>query len=1028
MKQFILLVFGTLLTATAFGQSTVRGVVTDDDQRPLPGVSIVVKGTQNGTTTNGDGQFSLNVSSTQTLVLSFIGYVTKEVPVGAQTNLTVRLATDTKALNEVVVVGYGTQRRQDLTGSVASITETDLKKVPVASFDQSLQGRASGVQVTASSGQPGAGATVRIRGGNSITGGNDPLYVIDGFPISNPPSGGALRGPGLNPLAAISPNDIVSIEILKDASATAIYGARAANGVVLVTTKRGKAGKTRVELESYYGVQQVRKLIPMLNAKDYAILANEAEFNSGNGPNKRYTDAQIAEFGAGTDWQAEIYRPAPMQNHNLSVSGGTERTQYVLSANYFRQDGIMLNSDLTRGSFRLNLDARPSDRFKIGQTLTVSNAFANIADNDDGYTAGQGTGLVYATLAFNPTVPVYNPDGSYVFASPPLNAINNPVALAKEVTNTSGTFRALGSLFAEYEIVKDLKARVSFGGDVSFTKENYYAPATVGPGVNATAGNGWARLANVQNQTWLNENTLTYTKTLGSRHTLTGLLGYTVQTNRLESQFSGARGFPNDLLETGNIGAGSTPLAPGSNVSDWTIASYLARVNYNLSDRYLFTVSGRADGSSRFGAGNKWGFFPSGAFAWRMSEEPFIKKSGVFSDLKLRLSYGITGNQDIPQYQSLSALGTVNYVFGNTLNTGFRPTRIANPDLKWETTSQSDIGLDVSVLKGRISLTADLYYKKTKDLLLSVPLPWSSGFSSALKNIGSVENRGFELAITSDNVTGNFTWTTSLNYAVNRNKVLDLGGEQLIINGNITSSLAGGSGFSVLKVGEPLGAFYGYQFDGLYQTEEEVKAAPVGGTVLLGYTRYKDLSGPAGTPDGKLDGLDRTIIGNAQPKFIGGITNTFTYKGLELSVFFQGSYGNKILYLQRVDLESMKANNNGSAVSLQRWTGPGTSNYYPRAYRTTPREAISDRFVEDGSFLRMRTISLAYNLPSGWLEKIRLRNARVYVTGQNLLTFTNYTGYDPEGSAFGRNSLAPGVDISTYPMSKTILFGINLGF
>jgi len=1022
IKLICCLLLVTFISALAQGQTTVHvtGTVSGESDQPLQGVTIKVKASAGQTFTDSAGIFRIDLPSADAILeVSSVGYISQEVPVNGQASLFIRLVAQVKSLEDVVVVGYGTQRKKDVTGSVSSISENEFKKVAVTSVDQGIQGRSAGVQVTASNGQPGAGASIRIRGGNSINGGNEPLYVIDGFPVSSPPGSGALLGPASNPLATLNPNDIVSIDILKDASATAIYGSRGANGVVLITTRRGKAEQNKITFDAYYGVQKVRNSIPMLNAKDYAILANESEFNAGNGANVRYRQSYIDSIqGPGTDWADAILREAPMQNYSITASGGTAKTQYAMSFNYFDQKGIILNSGFKRGSFRVNLDSRLTDKLKVGNSIAFSYTRNDIVNNDESV-----TGITYAALAFNPLQAVYQPDGSYTFASAPLNSINNPVALAREVDNFNLSFRAIGTVFAEYEFIKGLRVKISIGGDFGSIRENYYANSKVTPGIDAVNGNGLARVGNVTSKNWLNENTITYDKSFNSRHTINALAGFTIQSTTAERNLASARGFPNDNLKFYSLGAAQTTLPSTSNFTEGIIQSYLGRINYSLDHKYLLTLTSRVDGSSRFGSGNKYGFFPSGSIAWRLSEEDFIKDMGAFSDLKLRVSYGKTGNQDIAAYQSLSSLGTVQYTYGNNVNTGFAPGRIANPELKWETTAQTDIGIDMSVLNNRINLIADFYYKKTKDLLLDISVPWSSGFTSGLKNIGSVENKGFEIAVNTENIRGVFNWSSSLNFSINRNKVLDLGGLDMILNNNITSGLNGGVAFSVLKVGEPIGSFYGYRFDGLYQTPAEVAAANTGATALLGYMRYEDING-----DKILDGNDRTVIGSAQPKFIAGLTNNFSYKGFDLNIFLQGSYGNKILFLHRIDLESMKAVNNGSAVSLTRWTGPGTTNYMPRAYRQAPREPVSSRLVENGSYLRCRNLTLGYTLPGSALKSIGLKFVRLYVSAQNLFTITDYTGFDPEVSAYGQNNLAPGVDLSTYPSSKTFLFGLNIEF
>ena len=1005
---------------TIVADRSVTGRVTDEAGVALPGVSVVVKGigTPNrtrGTTTDASGRYQVVVDNDQTIVVfSFVGYVNQEVVVGNRSSLNVQLVTDNKTLNEVVVVGYGQVKKSDLTGSVSTVPVDEIRKVAVTSLDQQLQGRAAGVQITQNSGAPGSATTIRIRGGNSIQGDNEPLYVIDGIPFKND---GAGSGSSFNVLSTLNPSDIESISVLKDASSTAIYGSRGSNGVVIITTKRGKAGKSTINFDAYYGIQNVRRKYPVLNGREYAQFVNDANTNEGRTP--VYTQEQVDAFGAGTDWQDEIFRQAPIQNYQLSLSGGDERTQYAIGGGYFRQGGIVTNSDFDRYSFRINLDRKLTNRIKIGNSLTVNRTVTN-QSRTDGDLGSAGL-VTIAALQFPPILPVYNPDGTYLLTSPALPfTADNPAALARESKNRNTAFRTFGNVFGDYQIIDGLNLRVLLGIDAVLQKQDSYLPRSVSSGL---AQGGAASVFNGQSVMWLNENLLTYTRTIGTVHSIGALVGFTQQANRSENVRAEARNFVNDNLNSSNLGSASVPLSPSSGIGTWGLQSYLARINYGYKDKYLLTASFRADGSSRFGSNKRYGYFPSAALAWRVSEEGFLKNARVLNDLKLRVTYGSTGNQDgIGNYPAYSLLGTQNYVFGNAVSTGIGPAQIANPDLSWETTSQADVGLDIGLLNNRITITADAYLKRTKDLLLNVTIPSTSGYSSAIKNLGRVENRGIELSISSRNIDGAFKWSTDLNLAANRNKVLDIGGAPQIFAGqvaNIGQNLTSG----IIRVGESLGAFFGYMTDGLYQTTDELAAIADPQARKPGDRRYADLNG-----DKKIDDNDRTIIGRAQPKLVGGLNNTFSFRGVELTAFFQGVYGSNILNANRFELEYLNATTNQDRDVLNRWTPTNTNTDMPRASTTRPANRISTRQIEDGSYLRLKNIQLAYSLPQSVLRTLKIQSLRVYASAQNYLTFTTYSGYDPEVNRFGQDSRSQGFDYASYPAAKTILFGLNVGF
>ncbi|MBC7922305.1 MAG: TonB-dependent receptor [Ferruginibacter sp.] len=1006
--------------------ATVTGRVTDAEKgEGMPGVSVVVKGSTRGTTTDANGNYQLTVPDQNraaagpiVLVFSFIGYDGQEVTIGNRTNVNVTLAISEKTLDEVVVVGYGQVKKSDLTGAVATVPVEEIRKVAVTSLDQSLQGRAAGVQITQNSGAPGSATTIRIRGGNSIQGDNEPLYVIDGIPFKNEPStanGTSNNGSNFNVLSTLNPSDIESISILKDASSTAIYGSRGANGVVIITTRRGKAGKSTVNLDVYYGVQDVRRKYPVLNGREYAQFVNDANTNEGRNP--VYTPEQVSDFGEGTDWQDEIFRQAPIQNYQLSLSGGDERTQYAIGGGYFQQGGIVVNSDFDRYSFRINVDRKLTNRIKIGNSLTVNRTVTNQSRTDGDL--GSGGLVTIAALQFPPILPVYNPDGTYLLGASNFTA-DNPAALARESKNRNTAFRTFGNVFGDYQITDGLNLRVLLGIDAVLQKQDSYLPRSVSSGL---AQGGVASVFNGQSVTWLNENLLTYNRTFNALHSVGVLVGFTQQANRTENVRAEARNFVNDNLGSGNLGSAAVPLSPTSGIGTWGLQSYLARVNYGYRDKYLLTASFRADGSSRFGSNKRYGYFPSAALAWRVSQEAFLKNARVLNDLKLRVTYGLTGNQDgIGNYPAYSLLGTQNYVFGNVVSTGIGPQQIANPDLSWETTTQADLGLDVGLFNNRLTITADAYLKRTKDLLLSVTIPSTSGYASAIQNLGRVENRGVEVSISSRNVDRAFGWSTDLNLAANRNQVLDIGGAPQIFAGqvaNIGQNLSSG----IIRVGEPLGSFFGYVTDGLYQTTDELTALADPQARKPGDRRYADLNG-----DQKIDDNDRTLIGRAQPKLIGGLSNTFSYQGVELTVFFQGTYGNDILNANRFELEYLNATTNQTRDILNRWTPTNPNTDVPRASTTRPANRISTRQIEDGSYLRLKNIQLAYNLPPPVLKALKIQSLRVYAAAQNYLTLTNYSGYDPEVNRFGQDSRSQGFDYASYPAAKTILFGLNVGF
>lgn len=1001
-----------LLPLTLFAQtpnqptinSKLFGKVIDArTKETLPGATVTIKGVTNTTTTNANGDFELVTGQKfpYTLVVSYVSYKTLEVVVDGSP-ITVSLEYDARLLNDVVVVGYGTQKRKDVTGSVSSVSKTNLQQ-PVTSFDQTLRGAAPGVQATQTSGEPGGGVSIRIRGGSSIQGGNEPLYVIDGFPIYNASTtAGTLSGTPTNPLSSINPSDIESIDILKDASATAIYGSRGANGVVIVTTKKGKADKSNITYEATYGLQSLRKKVDVLNAHDFAVLRNDALYDAtpAKGQSQYLSQAQIDQLGAGTDWQGAAFRTAPTQNHNLTISGGNVKVRYLLSGNYLDQSGIIKNTDFKRYGLRANVDAQPFSRLKLSASLTLSKADANVAPG----------GIVGSLLIMPPTATIYDPNGGYTLRNPFENIFANPIATITEQINKSTTNRVLGTAFGEYKIIEGLNFKVLFGTDVNNIAEKSYIPSTIYEGslVHGSAGRG-----SLNSYSWLNENTLTYDKEFG-KHAINVLAGVTQQSFSRENFTAAAQNFVTDELTYNGLAGGATLVAPTSDATNWNLNSYLGRINYNYNRKYYLTASIRADGSSRFGAGNKWGYFPSAAASWNISNESFFEKlSKTVSDFKLRASYGRTGNLEIGEYQSLATLGTYSYVIGNNIITGFAPNRIGNDKLSWETTDQYNAGIDVGFWDNRLLFNLDAYYKKTSNLLLNVQIPWTSGYDSSLQNFGSVENKGIELAVATRNLIGTFKWNTQFNISFNRNKVLSIGnGASSYISGNY-----------IIRVGQPLGSFYGSVTNGILQTGEETAKGKYTGNAVpkAGDRLYKDING-----DGTFTtAADKDVIGNAQPDFLFGLTNTFSYKGFDLLVFLQGSYGNKILNTNRQNLELFTGQQNAAASALGRWTPTNPSQTIPRA-KLDPAPVFSDRFIENGSYLRVKNVSLSYSLPKNWIAKAGLANASIFVSGQNLITWTKYTGFDPEVTS-GSN-VSPGTDAGIYPVARVYNLGLRVGF
>ena len=1007
-KVFIFLILFSICQPLLHAQDQVvqvRGTVTDGDTgMPIPGANIMEKGTDNGVLTDFDGEFSIDVPIGATVVVSYMGFASSEFVVSEATTISVVLEPAAAALEEVIVVGYGTQKKSDLTGSVASVSADELNEYPTLSATQALQGRASGVTVTSSNGEPGASPVIRVRGGTSINASSAPLYVVDGF-------AGA---------AAPPPGDIASIEVLKDASATAIYGSRGANGVVLITTKRGSEGKTEIEFNSSYSFHEVGKTLDLLNGQQFAEYINELYINDGNesGP---YNNP--ASYGEGTDWQDEIFRSGAIENYNLSASGGKDGLRFYTSANYFGQDGVIINSDYERMSGLANLDFEYGDWVNIGAKFLATRTERNGVRTQEGSGGASGTGVIGAALKFEPTQGVFDENGNYTISEVG-DPHDNPVAVATQRTNNSVNDMLQANSFADFSILESLSFRTTFGLQINNNRSGSYVPQTLVEGRN-TKGSG--SIGASKNTNFINENYLTFSKEFADIHSVNVMGGYSYQSYRGESWGASNRDFVSDGFSFWNLGGGTNFQSPSSSLTEWELSSFYGRINYNLLEKYLFTFTGRYDGSSRFGANNKWAFFPSGAIAWNLGREDFMDNLDVFSHFKIRASYGVTGNTEIGSYRSLAGFSpTLAVVGGNQVN-AVRPTSVANENLSWESTQQTDVGIDFGLFGNRLNFAADYYYKLTEDLLYEVPLPQYSGYASTLQNIGSVENRGWEFSFNSVNFDGDFSWTSDFNISFNRNNIKHLPGGEILYKTVPSHMLASDS--QILREGEVVGAFYGWIFDGLYQQGDDFSAEP---GKQPGDVKYRDINGRdennnlTGSPDGIINSDDRTIIGNPHPDFTFGFSNDFAYKNFDLSLFFQGSQGNDMLNFTRMELDWMAGKSNASTAALDRWTPTNTDTNVPRASGANKPE-VSTRWVEDGSYIRLKNIALGYSFDEELLESVRIDSFRIFVSGQNLITWTDYTGYDPE-VGYQDSNRNIGLDYGSYPTVKAYTIGLNVRF
>lgn len=1034
----------------------VTGQITDENGTALPGATIIEKGTTNGVTSDADGNFTITVDDEATLVISFIGYTEQEIVVQGRTSISVQLGLMTSALNEVVVTGYGRQVKRNITGSVATLSADQIKDIPVTSFENAIQGQMAGVQVSETSGEPGAGPTIRVRGLGSITAGNEPLYVIDGFPISkNVELGvqgdnfrrgeGRFRPPTQNPLGTLNPNDIASIQVLKDASAAAIYGSRGSNGVILITTKTGKrSGRPLVSYDAYVGAQSVANRIELMNAAElieYNIEAVNTAYLAANpgasasDPNSvrtngnwRIPDDFENPDGTDTDWQDEIFRTAMLQSHNLSVSGGSENIGYYVAANYFNQDGIIERTGFDRYSIRMNLEADLTSRLRLGLNLNPSYTTSDKLPAGSPYFA-RPPGIVYSALVHSPTVKPRNPDGtpnqldnqSYMLTSDGQGAsqtsASNPLAIIEGVDDQLNQFRTLSNIYADFDLTEELTFRTFFGVDINNYKRNFFRKNSL-LYRTATTGEPYGQSSSSETVNWLAEQTLSYNTRFGGAHSLNAVAGYTAQKEFIDVNTIVADNFPDDLVNTVSGGQ----VSQGTAIKEeWSLVSLLARVNYDYDDKLLMSASIRSDRSSRFGPGNKTGVFPSASIGWRISK--YLNSDNFLTDLKIRASWGKTGNFLIPNYAAIGLLNPANYTFGGGLVNGIAPFTISNPDLSWEKTSSYDIGLDFGLWQDRVYGSVEYYNSTTSDLLLAVQVPSALGFTNALTNIGEVVNQGIELTLTSRNTIGKFRWTTDLNFSTVDNEVTKLGP-----SGDPILSSGGAGNRHITQIGSPVGSYYGYQTDGIYQTQAEIDAGPVDeiATPQPGDFRWVDVN-----DDGVINASDRTILGNYLPDFTFGIRNTFGFSNLSLSFLIQGVEGSEVLNLTRRHLGNGEANFNSYKLWTERWRSPSDpgNGEIPRANRQTgnSNNRPSSYQVEDASYIRLRNVTLSYTVPEGTLGRA-FSGLRVYVAGTNLVTITDYIGYNPEVNNIEDNVNVQGEDYGAYPLSRVFTFGVNASF
>ncbi len=981
-------------TSSVFAQERIiSGTVSESLGQPLEGVSVGIKGSAAGTITDLTGMFSLRAVKGDTLVFSFVGYKTLAVSVSESSTFNIIMQPDNISLEDVVVVGYGTQQKKDLTGAVSSVSGKELKSLPVPDIGQALQGRAAGVQII-SSGAPGSNVTIRVRGTGTINN-SDPLLVIDGIPTDLP-------------LNSINPDDIASIEVLKDASSAAIYGSRGANGVVLISLKKGSGKKGMLEFKTFVGQQQATNLVPLLNASQFASLHNEIMANSGQAQNPAFADP--TSLTTSTDWLGGLFRKAFMQGYTLAYSGGGPKSNYYLSGSVLDQDGIVINTNYRRYSLQFNSESTVFDWLNFGNSFNLSSDVKKSGSYD-----------IRNAMSALPNQPIFNEDGTY---SGPIGQpswvgdVINPIGKATLNENKTTGYNILGNVYGEVSLWKGLKFRTTGGLQASFWDTKNWAPKydwQPTPQENSYLGRNFNK-----NLTWLWDNYLTYDKKVGV-HQLTVLAGTSAQVNRYDGINGSVQGFASDVTQQLNNGT----LLPsiGGTANEWSLFSLMGRVNYSFKDKYLATVTVRRDGSSRFGKNNRYGTFPSASVAWRLSEENFFKDIKELNDLKVRVGYGVTGNQNIGNYAFSSSLQTVQYTFNGQPVTAIVPLMLPNPNIRWERVEQTNFGLDATILNYRVDLALDAYIKNTNDMLVPLTVPISTGYSDIVvppANLGKVQNRGVELTVNTKNLTGEFGWNTGFNVGYNQNRILKLNDTipmyvgSIGLNQNLAIQHPGGY---------PINEFYGFVTNGLFQNQAEVDnyAVQVPGSdgnnrTSPGDIRFLDLNN-----DGVINDDDRTFIGNPNPSWLFAINNTFSFKGFDLSIFFQGVYGNKIYNANRIYQEGMAVAVNQTTATLDRWTGEGTSDDMPRAVFNDPNKntRVSNRYIEDGSYLRLKNVTFGYTFPQQLVNRAKMTSARIYFSGQNLATFTKYTGFDPEVAANG-------IDLNLYPVTKVFSAGINI--
>ena len=1071
MKNTMLFIVALLFSCQLLAQqTTISGVVLDaSDNSPLIGANVIIKGTTTGTVTDFDGVFKLNVPNEKTtLVISCIGYKTQDVTTSGQRNIRVLLKEDAELLDEVVVVGYGTMKKSDLSGASVTMGEDKIKGSIITNLDQSLQGRAAGVTAVSTSGAPGSSTSIRVRGQATINANAEPLYVIDGVPVQGNGQSGASFGLGdalgngsvstISPLSTINPADIVSMEILKDASATAIYGAQGSNGVVLITTKRGKAGEAKFTYDGMVALQRQTKRLDMMNLREYAgfynDLANTGELSD---PNKVYSDPSL--LGVGTNWQDAIFRTAFQQQHQIAAQGGTEKVQYYVSAAFMDQDGTIIGSNFNRLSFRTNLDAQLKKWLKLGVSATYTST------NDDLKLADSDQGLINYSLTSLPDIPIYNIDGSYATVVREGWTNPNPIALAMMDDILLHRQKLTGNIFFEVTPIKNLVWHSELGFDISANNGSRYKPMV-------DLG-GWVRSSNessIQKGSgtfWQIKNYVTYSGNITDNQSFTAMVGQECSESNWNNTSIFNSGLPSDEVHNPALGTGTPTISAGFGSS--AMVSFFTRLTYNYADRYLATYTYRYDGSSNFGPKNRWAGFNSAALAWRFSNEKFFEPIlNVVSNGKLRLGWGQTGNSNIGGY----AWGTSIVRMPTGLGMGYRPSNIPNTGIRWESQEQWNVGVDLGFLQDRIGFVFEYYKKKSSDMLMPLQLPsymgTSGNASSALAapkgNYGDIENKGFEFTLNTRPLTGRFQWDSDLQISINKNKLLGLAGTanaQIVGYGQWTDVV------SVSTIGESLFNFYGFVCDGVYKDLEDLQTSPKPAkypsngvfdrtnTVWVGDIKYKDISGPDGVPDGIIDDYDKTNIGSPMPKFTFGWTNTFRYKNFDLSIFINGSYGNKVFNYLGMKLTHMNSawtnqlNSVGDRAQLvpidpnkiytdgTRWynditnvTVANATTNIPRATINDPNDndRISDRYIEDGSYIRLKNLSLGYTFPKTIIQKLRIENLRLYVNIQNLVTLTKYDGYDPEIGASTASMNVYGLDNGRYPSPTTYSFGLNIAF